>query len=161
MRSSPPDRPNLRREVPLRQAEERRERRREEGLWADGLGRADVRRQDGKGTPGECEPEVGVEAAAEELEVVRHDDERPEGNEWEQQRRPREGCGETDGGGAPDRPGCEHNENPIRDRGPQRASVELVESMRPDAEREEERRETPEQSLEREGGCECCADDDI
>ena len=102
-----------------------------------------------------------MEAAAEELDVVRHDDERPENDEREEQRSPGEGCGETDGGGAPDRRGCEHHQDPVGDRGPQRASVELVERMRADPEREEERGETPEQSLDGKGRCERCADHDI
>ena len=88
-----------------------------------------------------------MEAAPEELEVVRDHDERPEDDEREQQQRPREGSGETDRGGAADRRGCEHDEGSSGDRGP-RASVELVERMCADAEREEERAETPEQSLD-------------
>ena len=62
--------PHLRREVALGEAQKAGEDRREQRLHRDPLGHREVRGQERERPPGEREPQVGVEGAAEELEVV-------------------------------------------------------------------------------------------
>ena len=67
------------------------------------LGDDEVPGQQRKGAPGESEPEVGVEEAAEELEVVREDEKCACGDEREEPERPRQCRADADGDGAADR----------------------------------------------------------
>ena len=51
----------------------------------------------------EREPEIGVQPASEQLEVVRADEEAPDGDEGEQWKRPRDRGGDPDRDGAAER----------------------------------------------------------
>ena len=86
--------PHLRGQSALREAEEERCRsRRAPPRRSMRSAVTEVARQDREGAPGEAEPEVGVEAAAEELEVVGGNEERSDRDEREQPRPPGEGRG--------------------------------------------------------------------
>ena len=142
-----PDRAHRRRELPLRQAEERREGSGEQRLRADGLGRADVRRQDRKGAPGERKPEVwrrrppkSSRLYATTMNVPKTTNGSSNSVHAKAAARPIAAAPPIDAVASTTR---------VRAGiAVRRASVELVERMCADAEREEERAETPEQSLD-------------
>ena len=84
------DEPDRRREPSLCPARGERVTRGGEGGGAQRPRRGEVRREDGEGSPGGREPESAVEAAAEQLEVVRDDEERADRDEDEQPERARD-----------------------------------------------------------------------
>ena len=77
-------------------------------------------------------------AAAEQLEVVGEDEERPGCDEGEQPERPREGGPDADRGSGGDGHDREADEHARRDLRRERPPVQLVERVRADPEREEE-----------------------
>ena len=108
------------------------------------LGGREVRRQDRKRAPHRGEPEVRMERAAEELEVVGHDDERSDGDEDERATR---SCRPR-----PHRPiaqaaaietAASATSTPARDPRAKRPPVQLVECVRADAHGEKERERRP------------------
>ena len=103
--------------------------------------------------PGEREPPVGVEAAAEELEVVRRHEERADGDEREQAVAPRRTRRRRRSRARP-RATTTASATSVRSRiaVPQRPAVQLVERVRRDAHRERERGERPEHPVEVERG---------
>ena len=130
---------NLRRQSSLRQAGHEREQRAEDRRLGQPLSRDEVRGQHRECAPGEAEPRIAVEGAAEELEVVGDDEEAARRDEEEQPGRPGQGGGDADRNGAADRHSGKRDQDAGRDPGAQRTPVQLVERMRPDSEREEKR----------------------
>ena len=114
---------HLGREPALREAQRHRERGRGDGLGRDPPGGREVRGEQGKASPGEPEPQVGVEAAAGELEVVRAYDEDARGDERADPRVSRHGAVDPDRRSDRDRAGGEQGEHRRRDAGSERAPV--------------------------------------
>ena len=126
------------REPPLRVARQGCEGRGEDRLDTEPLGAGEVGGQERERAPGEREPDVGVQAPAEELEVVREDEDRPGCDEREQPEVERDRAGDPD----PDRGGDRHAGQP-RQRRPgdpraERTAAQLVERVGADPDREEE-----------------------
>src|SRR5207247_6186100 len=129
------------REAPLDEAQPRRVGGREEALDAQRLRLDEEAGQRGEAAPREREPEIRVKAAAEELEVVRRDEERARRDEEQEPPAPRGRRPSADRDRGRERDGCEREQRAIRDARSQRASVQLVERVRGDSHREEERGE--------------------
>src|SRR5205823_1938634 len=131
------------------------------GLRANALGHREVAGYDGEPAPRAGEPPVAVEAAAEELEVVRDDEEASARDENEQ---PEVACdrdADADRDRTADRGHRERDERPVADARPERPALELVERMRADPEREEERGEREAEDREVEMRREAGADGDV
>src|SRR6476646_1562114 len=133
--------PYGRRETPLSMAQECGKRGGEHRLDANRLGSGKVRGQYRERATREREPRIAVQAAAEELEVVRDRDERSNSDEGEQPEVRAQRYGDADPCCGGKRGDGEHDECPCRDPGRERSAVELVERMRADAHAEEEREE--------------------
>ena len=131
------------RECALREAREDGEERGGDGLRVQSLGRREVRRQHRKRAPHRGEPEVRMKCAAEELQVVGHDDERADGDEEREPPRRAGRHGKPDRAGRRDREDRERDENGPGDPGAKRPSVQLVERVRADAHGEQERERRP------------------
>src|SRR5207248_8387554 len=107
------------------------------------------------------QPETVVKAAAEELEVLSARDEGAEGNERQQPEVEGDGDRNPDRGGACERAGGEDDEDRRRDPRPERTAVQLVESVRADAEAEEEGRHRQREPCSLDVRGEGRADDDV
>ena len=92
----------------------------------------------GEAAPGGGQPEVGVEAAAEELEVVGGGDEAAEEDQRQQGGGDEEDPGDADRQRPAEAADGESDQAAVGEPGPQRPAVELVERVGADADREEE-----------------------
>ena len=97
-----------------------------------------------------------MERAAEQLEVVRDDDERPDGDERRQPGRVGDRAVDPERDGASDRDHAQPDQGTVGDPGLQRVAFQLVEGMRSDADGEEEGRERDQKpvglEMRRQGG---------
>ena len=145
-RRLPPQRARRRAQRPLREGEphggERGERRGE----VEALGLNEVADEHGKRTPCEREPEVGVDPAAEQLEVVTQHEERTDRDEHEESGADRRHADEAERARDQQATGTEPDEPSSRNGGVQRAAVQLVECMGGDADGKEEREEGREEA---------------
>src|SRR6476646_3238187 len=130
--------PHGRRETPLSMAQECGKRGGEHRLDANRFGGGKVRGQHRERAPREREPRIAVQAAAEELEVVRDRDERSNSDESEQPEVCTQRYGDADPCRDGERRGSERDECSCRDPGREWVAVQLVERMRGDAHPEEE-----------------------
>ena len=112
--------PDGRREPALGEREERSPSGGEHGRRADRAGAGDVARDDRERAPGEREPEVGVEAAAEQLEVVGRDEERADRDQRQDPEAEADRDDDPDRAGRGDRDDRERDEHARRDRRLQR-----------------------------------------
>ena len=153
---APPDGSHLGRQVPLRKAQEAGERGREHCSERDPLGHREVADEQRERPPVEAEPDIGVERAAEQLEVVGDDDERADSDERGQPRRVGDRAVDAEHDGTPDRDGAQPDERAVGDPRLQRVPFQLVERVRSDSDREEKRGERDQQPVDlevrREGG---------
>ena len=134
----PADGAHDRRQPPLREAEQEGVGRDEERLRAQLARFGEVGGQRRECSPGEREPDRVVEEASAELEVVRGDDERTEGDEGEQPQVVADCAQDAD----PDRSGDRHrrqgDQRAARDSRLQRPPHQFVEGVRADPDSEEE-----------------------
>src|SRR5919204_5239930 len=114
----PAHEPNRCREPTLRMAEQAGEGGSEDRLHPDRLGDGEIGGENGEDSPRKREPGVTVEAAVEQLEVVRDRDERADGHKHQQPR----GCPQRhrnpDGGGGDERGDSEGHERGVADARP-------------------------------------------
>src|SRR4029453_11928569 len=87
-------------------------------------------------SPGEPEPEVGVKAAACQLEVVRENEEDTDGHEQCEPGPVAHRADEPDPAGDADRYGGQGHEDPVGNPRAERTSAQLVERVRADSDRE-------------------------
>ena len=127
----------------------------------DRSGLRDERGDEGEGAPREREPELGVDCAAEELEVVRGDEERAEDDERNEPGGRRCGDSEPDRARSGGRDEGDTEQRPPRDRRAEWSSVELVERVRSEPEGEEERKHGEREHRPVHLGREAAAHDDV
>ena len=130
--------PDLLRERALCEREQDCEPSREHGDAVDRARDSCISTHEREATPREPEPDVRVEAAPGELEVVGEDEKDPDGNENEEPGAEAGGADEADRAGGSDRGYGEPDKDPVRDLRSQRSATELVERMGADADREGE-----------------------
>ncbi len=135
---APADVANVIRERPLREREEHAEGGGQHGCDADLAGDRRVAADDREAAPGEPEPEVGVKATAEELEVVGEHEKGADGHEEGDPGLERDRAGDPDGARSGDRDGCEPHEHRARDARAQRPPPKLVQGVGADPDREPE-----------------------
>jgi hypothetical protein len=128
-------------EVPLGRSEGRASTGHQHGLRRDHSRLSEIAGQRGEGAPRHGEPEVGVERAPEELEVVGQEDERPEGHEGEQPPRHHRGPQDSQPDGGRERGDRQRPQELARYQGAERAAVQLVQGMGAHPHPEEERQE--------------------
>src|SRR5919201_734002 len=156
-----PDLANRRREHALRPAEQSGEQGGEQRRAAQRVRACEVRGQHRERAPAEREPRIAVQAAAEELEVVGDDESGSGRNEDEKPEIALHGDDDSDRCGGGDRRRREGDQRPGWDQRLQRAPAQLIERVRADTHREEEREQRPAEQVavkvRRQGG----ADHDV
>ena len=160
-RDAAPDEAHVIGERALRERQEHGERAREERADAEVSRNRGVAANQREAAPGEAEPQVGVEATAEELEVVRNDEEQPDGDEEDQPGLERDRAHEADAAGGRNRHGCEPDEHPVGDARAQRTTAQLVERVGSDADGEGEGGDGCTEPSPRDDGSEAAADHDV
>ncbi len=149
---APPQLTDRRREPPLghREPEAAEHHARRGQRVRDAADRERVRppaRQRGKRPPGGCEPEVGVEAPAEQLQVVGEDRKPAADHEGNQRRGDRDDPGDPDRQRPGEADGSQGDQRPVGEPGSERTPGELVERMSAHSDREKERRKRGDEAV--------------
>ena len=160
-RDVPPRLARHMRQPPLGEREQRRPGGGECRLRSHDPRLGDIGGDQRKGAPREGEPDVGVDATTEELEVVRRDEERAERDQRHDPERGLGRDGEPDDAGRADGDDGETDERPRRDPGAERSPAKLVERVRADPHREREREHREAQTTPRDADGEATAHDHV
>ena len=145
----------------MREREENGERGREQRRDAQISGDRRVSTDDGKPAPGETEPEVRVESAFEELEVVGEDEEDADRDEQGDPGLEGDRARNSDRARRADRDRGQGDEHGARNPGSERAPAQLVERVGADADREPESGHRCAEASPDDRGRQAASDDDV